>query len=71
MSVHRDDILKEIDELIELHRDRLDDYSAQDRIYYSYIVELNDAIVFILLPLSSIMFLMSLYLLVISFKETK
>jgi hypothetical protein len=71
VSVHRDDILKEIDELIELHRDRLDDYSAQDRIYYSYIVELNDAIVFILLPLSSIMFLMSLYLLVISFKETK
>ena len=71
VSIHRDDILKEIDELIELHRDRLDDYSAQDRIYYSYIVELNDAIVFILLPLSSIMFLMSLYLLVISFKETK
>tara|TARA_B110000967_G_C18878067_1_gene559519 strand:- start:221 stop:823 length:603 start_codon:yes stop_codon:yes gene_type:complete len=71
VSIHRDDILKEIDELIELHRDRIDDYSAQDRIYYSYIIELNDAIVFGLLPLSSIMFFMSLYLFIISFKETK
>ena len=71
VSIHRDDILKEIDELIELHRDRLDDYRAQYRISYSYIIELKDAIIFILLPLSSIMFFMSLYLLVISFKKTK
>lgn len=71
VSILRDDILKEIDESFELHRDRHDDYKAQYRIYYSYIIELNDAIVFIILPLSSIMFFMSLYLLVISFKETK
>jgi hypothetical protein len=71
VSIHRDDILKEIDELIELHRDRLDDYRAQYRISYSYIIELKDTIIFILLPLSSIMFFMSLYLLVISFKKTK
>jgi hypothetical protein len=71
VSIHSDDILKEIDELIELHRDRLDDYRAQYRISYSYIIELKDTIIFILLPLSSIMFFMSLYLLVISFKKTK
>lgn len=71
LGTKRDENLKKIDELIEIHRDCIRDYKALSNDLRYEIGTLNEAIAFGLLPLSSIMFFMSLYLLVISFKETK
>lgn len=46
-------------------------YCNGETLYNSYHTVLDEAITIFFLPLSSIMFLMSLYLLVITFKETK
>ena len=68
MKIQRDELIKKIDKLVSENDEMYINHSFNNEII---IATADDYMTFLILPLSSIMFFVSLLYLIISFKETK